>query len=148
MSTVTEKKEEEKKASAPVQKKEFKAFLKPDQVLWDGEYKVVRIIGLGAFGQVYLVKEREFGRECVAKVETTENDKEGEPILLWIEAKALFKITDTGVTPRVLYVKPWTDEDGVELRILVMDRLGQNLEQVFNANGRQFPLETVLGIAE
>ena len=31
---------------------------------------------------------------------------------------------------------------------MVMDRLGDNLEQLFNKNDRAFPLETVLGIAE
>ena len=123
-------------------------MLEPDQMLFDDKYKVIRIIGLGAFGQVFLVRDEQFKQEFVAKVENTENDAEGQPVLLWIEAKAIYKLRDTKVCPKVIYVAPWQDANGVDLRILVMDRLGQNLEQVFNGQGRKFPLETVIGIAE
>ena len=78
---------------------------------------------------MFLVKETHSQRELVAKVESAEEVREDGVILLWIEAKAMYKIREARIAPQVQYVAPWTDEQtGSSLRILVMDRLGQNLE--------------------
>ena len=67
---------------------------------------------------------------------------------MYIEAKAMHSLRSKRIVPLLHHVGDWNALDGEEFRIMVMDRLGDNLEQLFNKNNRAFPLETVLGIAE
>ena len=68
--------------------------------------------------------------------------------MLYVEAKAIHSLKGKRIVPQIHHVGEWTAEDGEGFYILVMDRLGENLEQLFNKSDRKFTLETVLGIAE
>ena len=60
----------------------------------------------------------------------------------------MYSLKELGIVPDLYYVGRWTSLEKEPFRILVMDKLGFNLEELFNRKQRKFPLETLLGIAE
>jgi len=104
-----------------------------------GKYRLVRRIGSGSFGDVYLATNILTGEEVAVKLEPV---KSRHPQLLY-ESK-LYKIFQGGVgIPHIRYFGQEQDYN-----VLVMDLLGPSLEDLFNFCSRRFTMKTVLMLAD
>ncbi|KAM3874168.1 casein kinase I-like [Diretmus argenteus] len=109
------------------------------EVIFGGEYKRVRRIGCGSFGDVYLAINITNGEEVAVKLEPREAR---HPQLLG-ESK-LYKILQGGVgVPRIR----WYGQEK-EYNVLVMDLLGPSLGDLFDSCSRRFTMKTVLMLAD
>ncbi|KAM4818252.1 casein kinase I-like [Thomomys bottae] len=104
-----------------------------------GKYKLVRKIGAGSFGDIYLAVNVTNGEEVAVKLES---QKAKHPLLLY-ESK-LYKILQGGVG--IPHIRWYGQEK--EYNVLVMDLLGPNLEDLFNFCSRRFTMKTVLLLAD
>ncbi|XP_059534732.1 casein kinase I-like [Myotis daubentonii] len=103
------------------------------------KYKLVKKIGAGSFGDVYLAINITSGEEVAVKLEPK---KARYPQLLY-ESK-LYKILQGGVgIPRMR----WYGQEK-EYNVLVLDLLGPSLEDLFNFCNRRFTMKTVLMLAD
>ena len=103
-----------------------------------GKYRLVRKIGSGSFGDIYLAINTTNGEEVAAKIESI---KARHPQLLY-EFK-LYKILQGGIgIPHIRWYGPERDYN-----VLVMDLLGPSLEDLFNFCSRRFTMKTVLMLA-
>ncbi|KXJ14274.1 Casein kinase I isoform alpha [Exaiptasia diaphana] len=104
-----------------------------------GKYRLVRKIGSGSFGDIYLAVNMTNGDEVAAKLES---QKARHPQLLY-ESK-LYKILQGGVgIPSVR----WFGQER-DYNVLVMELLGPSLEDLFNFCSRRFTMKTVLMLAD
>ncbi|TRY61718.1 hypothetical protein TCAL_03673, partial [Tigriopus californicus] len=104
-----------------------------------GKYRLVRKIGSGSFGDIYLGINITNGEEVAVKLESL---KARHPQLLY-ESK-LYKILQGGVgIPHIRWYGPERDYN-----VLVMDLLGPSLEDLFNFCSRRFTMKTVLMLAD
>lgn len=102
-------------------------------------YRLVRKIGSGSFGDIYLGTNLLNGEEVAVKLESV---KARHPQLLY-ESK-LYKILYGGVgIPHCRYYGQEKDYN-----VLVMDLLGPSLEDLFNFCSRKFTMKTVLMLAD
>ncbi|XP_054432952.1 casein kinase I-like [Pteronotus mesoamericanus] len=109
------------------------------EIIVGGKYKLVRKIGSGSFGDVYLAINFTNGEGVAVKVES---QKAAHAQLLY-ESK-LYKILQGGVgIPRI----QWYGQEK-EYNVLVMDLLGPSLEDLFNFCSRTFTMKTVLMLAD
>lgn len=105
----------------------------------NGKYRLVRKIGCGSFGDIYLAVNITNGEEVAAKLESV---KARHPQLMY-ESK-LYKILLGGVgIPHLRWF-------GVErnYNVAVMDLLGPSLEDLFTFCSRRFTMKTVLMLAD
>ena len=115
-----------------------KEFLVGDK----SQYRLMRKIGSGSFGDIYLGINTTNGEEVAVKLEPV---KARHPQLLY-ESK-LYKILQGGVgIPHFRWfgTRP-TEKD---YNVLVMDLLGPSLEDLFNFCSRKFSTKTVLMLAD
>ncbi|DAA13133.1 TPA: casein kinase I-like [Bos taurus] len=104
-----------------------------------GKYKLVRKIGSGSFGKVYLAINITNGEEVAVKLEP---QKARQPQLLY--ESRLYKLLQGGVgIPRI-----WWYGQEKDYNVLVMDLLGPSLEELFNYCSRRFTMKTVLMLAD
>ncbi|XP_052822313.1 casein kinase I-like [Octopus bimaculoides] len=104
-----------------------------------GKYRLLRKIGSGSFGDIYLGINITNGEEVAVKLEPVDAR---HPQLLY-ESK-LYKILQGGVG--IPHAR-WCSQDR-DYYILVMDLLGPSLEDLFNFCSRRFTMKTVLMIAD
>lgn len=103
------------------------------------QYRLVRKIGSGSFGDIYLGINLANGEEVAVKLEPI---KARHPQLLY-ESK-LYKILQGGVgIPHVRWFGQVRDYNA-----LVMELLGPSLEDLFNFCSRRFTMKTVLMLAD
>lgn len=103
------------------------------------QYRLVRKIGSGSFGDIYLGINLTNGEEVAVKLEPV---KSRHPQLLY-ESK-LYKILQGGVgIPHVRWYGQVRDYNA-----LVMELLGPSLEDLFNFCSRRFTMKTVLMLAD
>ncbi|VDP67991.1 unnamed protein product, partial [Schistosoma mattheei] len=104
-----------------------------------GKWRLVRKIGGGSFGDIYLGQNMLTGDEVAIKLEPV---TARHPQLLY---ESRYSQNSSGV-PRVY----WFGPDGVSNRYkaMVMDLLGPSLEDLFTFCGRRFSAKTVLTLAE
>ncbi|XP_054765898.1 casein kinase I [Lytechinus pictus] len=103
------------------------------------KYRLVRKIGSGSFGDIYLGIHVLNGEEVAVKLES---EKAKHPQLLY-ESK-LYKILHGG--PGIPQMK-WFGQ-GHDYNIMVMELLGPSLEDLFNFCSRKFTMKTVLMLAD
>ncbi|XP_030382394.1 casein kinase I-like [Scaptodrosophila lebanonensis] len=104
-----------------------------------GKYRIIRKIGSGSFGDIYLGMSMQCGEEVAIKMESA---TARHPQLLY-EYK-LYRVLSGGVgIPRIRY---YGNEKN--FNILVMDLLGPSLEDLFNACTRHFTIKTVLMLVD
>ncbi|XP_063433700.1 casein kinase I isoform X4 [Mytilus trossulus] len=104
-----------------------------------GKYRLVRKIGSGSFGDIYLAINIANGEEVAVKLES---QKARHPQLIY-ESK-LYKILQGGVG--IPHIRWWGQER--EYNVLVMDLLGPSIEDLFNFCSRKFTMKTVLMLAD
>lgn len=104
-----------------------------------GKYRVIRKIGSGSFGDIYLGISVVCGEEVAIKMEAL---NARHPQLLY-EYK-LYKLMMGGVgIPRIRYYGQERNYN-----VLVMDLLGPSLEDLFNFCTRHFTIKTVLMLVD
>ncbi|XP_066109988.1 casein kinase I-like [Saccopteryx bilineata] len=104
-----------------------------------GRYKLIRKIGSGSFGDIYLAVHITSGEEVAVKLES---QKARHPQLLY--ESRVYKILQGGVgIPRIRWYGKEKDQN-----VLVMDLLGPSLEDLFNFCSRSFTMKTVLMLAD
>ncbi|XP_069139943.1 casein kinase I-like [Argopecten irradians] len=108
-------------------------------VVGQNKYRLVRKIGSGSFGDIYLAIHIANGEEVAVKLESC---KAKHPQLLY-ESK-LYKILQGGVG--IPHIRWWGSEQSYN--ILIMDLLGPSLEDLFNFCSRKFSMKTVLMLAD
>ncbi|XP_039258918.1 casein kinase I-like [Styela clava] len=104
-----------------------------------GKYRLVRKIGSGSFGDIYLGINIANGEEVAVKLES---QKARHPQLLY-ESK-VYKILHSGVG--IPHIR-WFGQER-DYNVLVMDLLGPSLEDLFNFCSRRFTMKTVLMLAD
>ena len=114
-------------------------------VLIGGKFRLGRKLGSGSFGSVYAGKGVATGEEVAIKLESADGLA---PKLLLAEAKVCKAVRGGGGSGAAGIPRVWWR--GVEggYNVMVMDRLGPDLEQLFNRCGRRFSLKTVLMLSE
>lgn len=106
------------------------------------DYRLVKKLGSGAFGQVYMAIHQKNHVEVAVKLENIDNKSPQ----LFYEAKILNtlsgddSVTDNGI-PHVYYC----GNEG-EFNVMVIDLLGQSLEDIYVNQGRRFDLKSTLMI--
>ena len=98
-----------------------------------------RMIGSGSFGEIYLGKDIQTGKEVAVKFEQL---KVRRPQVIE-EAKLLKEFSGEAGFPKFL----WYGKEG-EYHIMVIELLGPSLEDMFVYCGRKLSLKTVLLLAE
>lgn len=104
-----------------------------------GLYTLGKKLGSGSFGDIYSAINRETLVDYAVKLESI---KTKHPQLLY-EAKLIKHLQGAPGIANVYYC----DSEG-EFNVMVMDRLGSSLEDLFNLCNRRFSLSTVLQIAD
>ena len=102
-------------------------------------YVLGKKLGSGSFGQIFEGKERKTGRRVAIKLE----ERRAKHPQLKYEYRLDNALAGGAGIPAV----HWYGEEG-DYRVLVMDRLGKSLEQLFTQCGRKFSLKTVLLLAD
>ncbi|KFD52073.1 hypothetical protein M514_07055 [Trichuris suis] len=103
------------------------------------KYRLIRRIGGGSFGEIYLGINKTNGEEVAVKIES---NKSRHPQLLY-ESK-VYRILQGGIG--IAHIK-WFGVES-DSSILVMDLLGPSLEDLFNFCSRRFTMKTVLMLAD
>jgi serine/threonine protein kinase len=109
------------------------------------KYRIGETLGEGTFGVVYAGMNIETDTDVAIKIEDTACDRKAS--ILHLEIQAYRKLQGVGGAlpgfPRIRWTG-WCNAG----RVLVMDRLGDNLETLFNHCGRVFSTSTLLQIAD
>ncbi|KAH8395994.1 hypothetical protein KR222_001110 [Zaprionus bogoriensis] len=109
------------------------------EIIVGEKYRIIRKIGSGSFGDIYLGMSMQCGEEVAIKMEAI---NARHPQLLY-EYK-LYRVLSGGVgIPRIRY---YGNEKN--FNILVMDLLGPSLEDLFNFCTRHFTIKTVLMLVD
>ena len=104
------------------------------------KYRLMRKIGSGSFGDIYLAVNINNGEEVAVKLE---QQRAKHPQLLY-ESK-VYRILAGGVgIPKIR----WFGQHDRDYNVLVLDLLGPSLEDLFNFCSRKFTLKTVLMLAD
>ncbi|XP_051824286.1 casein kinase I-like [Antechinus flavipes] len=104
-----------------------------------GKYKVIRKIGAGAFGDIYLATNLLTGQEVAVKFES---QRTTHPQLMY--ESRLYRALEGGVG--IPHTRWFGQEKNYSA--LVMDLLGPSLEDLFNYCSRKFSLKTILLLAD
>jgi casein kinase 1 len=104
-----------------------------------GMYIIEKKLGAGSFGEIYSAAHRDTLEEYAVKMEPIRTK---HPQLLY-EAK-IIKHLQGGTGIANVY---FCETEG-DYNVLVMDKLGMSLEDLFNLCGRRFSLATTLQIAD
>lgn len=103
------------------------------------QYRLVRKIGSGSFGDIYLAVNIANGEEVAVKLEPM---KARHPQLLY-ESKLYKLLQGWQGIPHIRWFGPVRDYNA-----LVMELLGPSLEDLFNFCSRRFTMKTVLMLAD
>ena len=98
-------------------------------------FKLEKQLGAGAFGEIYSGIDVDSGDAVAVKLERMDAEY---PQLIY-EARVYNKLSSKHGVPRVFH----TGQEG-NYNVMVMQRLGPNLETLFNQCNRRFSLQTVL----
>jgi len=115
------------------------SLVRPPEFVIATKYRLVRKIGSGSFGDIYLAINIATGEEVAVKLEPI---KARHPQLLY-ESK-LYKVLQGGLG--IPHIR-WYGQER-DYNVLVMDLLGPSLEDLFNFCSRRFTMKTVLMLAD
>lgn len=126
-------------------------IIKHNDIIADGKYRVIRRLGSGAFGVIFLGVDMQSGNEVAIKFEDGDSR---EPRLLYEFKVYRFlreyrpQLNNDIIIPRVHYYGQETLLSNVHSNVMVMDLLGPSLEDLFNFCGRYFTTKTVLMLSD
>ena len=103
------------------------------------QYKVIKKIGAGSFGEIYAVEDIRTHKHYAVK---TESKRTNCPQLLY-EAKLYGILQGSANVPSIQYVGTEATKN-----VMVMDLLGKSLEDIFVMCHRRFSIKTVLMLAD
>lgn len=103
-----------------------------------GKYLILKKLGSGSFGDVYLGKNTESQEDVAIKVEDTRANHQQ----LLSEAKILTILSGQGI-PKIY----WYGTEGL-YNIMVLELLGPSLEDLFNKHLRKFSTKSIIMIAD
>ncbi|CAL5971429.1 Kinase [Hexamita inflata] len=106
-----------------------------------GKFQLQTKIGGGAFGEIWQALNLQTNELVAAKLEPLD----AKPPQLLYESK-MYKLLMGGVG--IPYIYSYTQEEGLNSNILIMDLLGPSLEDLFAACKRNFTLKTSLMLAD
>jgi len=106
------------------------------------KYEIIKKLGSGSFGEVYLTKILSSGALVASKIEERENKKKTSKIL--DEYKIYKKLELKGLKKGI--PKIYSIYETPKFNVLVMELLGENLETIFNSFHKKFKLGTILKI--
>lgn len=102
------------------------------------KYYIQTILGKGAFGEVYLASRIKDNKTVAVKVEK----KDISVSRLTIEYEIYKKLIERGMNYGIPKIYEIIDTENFKL--MTMELLGKNLEELFNINQKKFSIETVL----
>lgn len=108
--------------------------------LVSNEYEIIKKLGSGSFGEVYLTKILSNNSLVASKIEEKTNEKKQSKIL--DEYKIYKKLELKGIKKGI--PKIYSVYETPKFNVLVMELLGDNLETIFNNNQKKFKVGTVL----
>ncbi len=109
--------------------------------LVSNEYEIIKKLGSGSFGEVYLTKILTNGALVASKIEEKDNSKKKTSKIV-DEYKIYKKLELKGVRKGI--PKIYSIYETPKFNVLVMELLGENLETIFNNFDKIFTLGTVL----
>lgn len=110
--------------------------------LVSNEYEIIKKVGSGSFGEVYLTKMIASGKLVASKIEEKEGEKKNSKI--FDEYKIYKKLELKGIKKGI--PKIYSFYETPKFNVLVMELLGDNLDAIFNNFNKKFQLCTVLKI--
>jgi casein kinase 1 alpha len=113
--------------------------VKPVEYVCNQKYRLIRKIGSGSFGDIFLAVNQTSGEEVAVKMEPV---SARHPQLLY-ESK-LYRLLAGGIG--IPHVR-WFGQER-DFNVLVMDLLGPSLEDLFQFCSRRFSMKTVLMLAD
>jgi len=103
------------------------------------EYEIIKKLGSGSFGEVYLTKVIQNGRLVASKIEEKDSKKRSKIL----EEYKIYRILDIkGLKSGI--PKIYSFYETPKFNILVMELLGDNLDSIFISYEKKFKLQTVL----
>jgi serine/threonine protein kinase len=106
-----------------------------------GDYKLLKCLGSGSFGDIYLGRHTQHNSYVAVKMEKTSSS---HPQLNHeYKVYKILKAEEIIGFPKVYYFGT-----EAEYNVLVMDRLGSNLEELFSKCSRKFSYKTILMLAD
>ena len=112
----------------------------------NGKYKIMGLLGEGAFGSVYKV-EHETGGQFAMKVEQTDRCSQKKiKSAIFSEQAKIEKLRGLPYVPRTYDLGEVKSLDDKKYSLIIIDLLGKDLGSHFQNCGGQFPLQTVLHI--
>ncbi len=108
--------------------------------LVSNEYEIIKKLGSGSFGEVYLTKILSSGQLVASKIEEKESDKKSSKII--DEYKIYKKLELKGLKKGI--PKIYSIYETPKFNVLVMELLGENLDTIFSSFNKKFNLGTVL----
>lgn len=109
------------------------------QIGGEKRFRLMERLGAGAFGEIYAGVDTRTSMPVAVKLEHVDAE---HPQLAY-EARVYSQLAGKQGVPRILY----TAREG-DYNIMVMERLGQNLETLLNKCNRHFTMPTVLMLAD
>ena len=110
--------------------------------LVSNEYEIIKKLGSGSFGEVYLTKILSTGQLVASKIEEKNNKKKKNDSKIFDEYKIYRKFEMKGLEKGI--PKIYSFYETPKFNVLVMELLGENLETIFDAYNKKFQLGTVL----
>jgi serine/threonine protein kinase len=110
--------------------------------LVSNEYEIIKKVGSGSFGEVYLTKMLSTGKLVASKIEEKDGDKKNSKI--FDEYKIYKKLELKGFKKGIPKIHSFYETP--KFNVLVMELLGDNLDAIFNSYNKKFELCTVLKI--
>ena len=106
------------------------------------EYEIIKKVGSGSFGEVFLTKILASGKLVASKIEEKDSDKKNSKI--FDEYKIYRKLELKGLKKGIPKIHSFYETP--KFNVLVMELLGENLDTIFNSFNKKFELCTVLKI--
>ena len=110
--------------------------------LVSNEYEIIKKLGSGSFGEVFLTKILSTGQLVASKIEEKKNKKNKNDSKIFDEYKIYRKFEMKGLETGI--PKIYSFYETPKFNVLVMELLGENLETIFDAYNKQFQIGTVL----
>ena len=114
------------------------AYVPQPAIVGKPNFTLVRKLGVGTFGEVFMAKDFNTGEEVAIKRESSKAKYQSLPH----ETNMLYLLQGGFGIPHVLYGAPEKDYN-----VMIMDLLGPSIESLFDYCNRRFSLKTVLMLA-